>query len=711
MSALTPSFARHLCVALVLLVPLVVDPVGDDTLALKRLALALCGLVALAFEAIELLGGRRLPAPLRGVDKVFLALATWGALGLFWAPNTQLGLLELAALLGMLGLVRAQRAVTRDVWDLRRWLGWILVAGLIAIALDSFLLLTRPSQLTLAQSKFASVLFGHNNIAGGYAVLLPPLGLALIVGARAWGPRLLGLAPLIAVPAYVWQLRNRAGMLALLVGVGISGAVLLLRAALERGARPSPRLLRWMAVLALLIGLAPLSSSARAWSKARFYNVINVMEAHGLGNLDDSGFRPNVYRKTLEMVRDTSWRGVGPGNFAVEFPRYEAQHTPKPHAHNDALHMLGDYGLPGLFLFLGLIGAILWDLVRALVAGREVGAFVCAAGLLGSVGAFVVGGLFEASFLFGAQVSLLVIFAGLSGRLGEVDLPRSRRVLGRPARAWLALVLAIAGIALVLRRIPASWMMERGVAAEARGDLDAARASYGWASRMGTGYSLPARELARLAMQESDPQRALDHLADAEALSPNLDLIWRAQANAYLKLSRAADAVERLERARAASPGERVLLHEHVRALAAAGRFQSAIDQLEYRLHADRLSRMDAVVLVAKLYRESTEGTEVGSENWLHGWVGSRHFEAVLLEYGPPEQAARAAAGFKHATHQLQSLDGAPGSWWPSYERFLADGGWEMPALALWTSVDADGVKLFPGWAEAAGPPLPLERR
>lgn len=711
MSALTPSVARRACVALVLLVPLVVDPVGDDTLALKRLALALCGLVALGAEALELLGGRRLPAPMRGPDRLLLLLAAWGACGLLWAPNRDLALLELATLLGMLGLMRAQRAVTRDIWDLRRTLGWIVAAGLVAVVVDGVLIATRPNELSATQAKFASVLFTHNNIAGGFAVLLPPLGVALLFGAQGIGARLLGLAPLLLVPAYVWQLRNRAGMLAVVGGVGLSLALVALRAVVERGARPSPRALRWIALVVLLASLAPVSDGVRAWGKARYYYAINWMEAHELGSLDDSGFRFMVSRKVVDMVRDSDYLGVGAGNFAVVFPRYESQHIVKPHAHNDVLHMLGDYGLPGLLLYLGMLGAVVWELLRALVAGRESGAFVAAAGLLGGVAAFLLAGLFEPPFLYGAQATLLMLFAGLAGRLGEVELPRARRVLGRPGRAWIALLLAVAGAALVLRRVPASWVIERAEAAEARGDVERARAEYTWATRLGTGYATPYMELARLAEQEQRFEAALEHLADAEALWPEWDEVWRDQARVLLRLGRADEAVERLERARAASPGERLLLNEHVRALAAAGRYRDAIDQLEYRLHADRLSRMESVRLVAHLYRELAESAERGSERWLLGWSGARHFEAVLLEFGPLEYAPRASEAFKHATHELQSLPGAPDSWWPRYEQFLDDGGWEMPSLALWTAVDADGVRLFPGWLEPAGPPLPLQRR
>lgn len=710
MGSSATSTARRLCLLLALLVPFVVDPFGDDTLALKRLALAAAGLGALMAEGSQLLGRRERPRPLRLPEGLLLALALWAAVGLSWAPNRELALLEVFALLGLVGLLRTRRAAVPEDGDVRPALVGVLVVGLGAIAIDALLVRQGSAELDAARAKFASALFTHNNIAAAYAVLLAPIGLALAVAAQGLAARLLGWVSVVVVPLYVGvQLKSRAGLAALLVGLGLTGLMLLLARRRQGLKPPGAAALRWVGGLVIMLGLLPLHPAVRTQVKAFFYEVVAFMETHELGELADSSMRLGLFRKTLDMVADSDWLGVGAGNFAVLIRRYDAFFALKPHAHNDALQMLAELGLPGMLLFLGLLAAVALQLLRVLRDERQGPAPICAAGLLGALAAFVVTGVAEVPFRFGASAALFVLVAGLAGRLGYPRAPRPHRSLGRSKLAGLMVVLGLLGLLFVARRLPASFFMARAEAAAARGELRSARSSYELVARLGSGYALPHMELAELALDDGRGEDALAHLQRAEALWPESVELWRALARTELRLERPERAVEQLQRASAASPSDLTVLFELVRALGLAGRAQEAIDLLEFRVHVQRQGSTNTLAELVRLYRADAEAKE--GDEAVPGWIGMRHFLAVILEYGPPDMAEWAAGEFKHATHQLQLLPGSPDSWWPRYEAFLADGGWDLPATALYTALDADGVKLYPGWAESAGPPLPLERR
>ena len=136
----------------------------------------------------------------------------------------------------------------------------------------------------------------------------------------------------------------------------------------------------------------------------------------------------------------------------------------------------------------------------------------------------------------------------------------------------------------------------------------------------------------------------------------------------------------------------------------------AAIDLMEYKVQSQmRTVNVESLLKLALYWRLVSEQSE--DEIRMRALVAARHFYAVVFEEGSPEEAAAVASDFKHTTHLLQTQPGSLDNWWPIYEQFLTSGGWHRPNTALWTSMDADGVKLFPGWQESAGPPLPRELR
>lgn len=699
-----PSLLRRLLAVLALALPLCVDPWGVDPLAWKRHLLTLLGLAALLSECLPALAGRRpllVPGP---CELVLLGLAGWSALSLTWATVPALGLPVVGLLLGLVGITRLWTEVAVHDGRVGRWVAGWLVLGLVAVALDAVAVRATADELSLANRKFSSLLFRHNNMAAGYASMLAPLAAAWALAAARPRRRVLGWALALAVVAYLIVLGSRAGLAASLLGTLVVVALGLARRRVAAG-RPA----RWGPALAALVVLGavlPLSSTVRGLAKDGFYRAIDLLQDVGLTDLKDAGFRMDVYRSALEMVTEAPLLGVGAGNFAVEHVRFDPRRAEIPHAHNDALQALTELGLPGLLLFLGLLGALVVGLRRALTEHADDRGFVLAAGFSGCLAVFVLTGLFEVPFGQGASAAGLVALMAWQRAL---DRPRLRWTDGaRGPAAFLALVaLALAGD--TLRRLPASWWHVRAQRALDAGDAPAARAGLTALAALETGSHLPELSLADLAVEEQRLDDALRHFDRARRLWPYSGEVLQRQAEALLRAGQGERAVTVLEQALAQSPSDRELQSQLVRTLGLMGRLDEAIDRAEFMVQSDRLVSLDIVAMLARLWLRKAEQVE-GPEK-IRALVCSRHFHAVLLRDGPASSLRTWNREYSHLTHRLQTL--VPGlGWWDSYDRMLRLRGWnDLPAEAVWTALDGSGQRLFPGWEEAAGPPLPRALR
>jgi tetratricopeptide (TPR) repeat protein len=227
---------------------------------------------------------------------------------------------------------------------------------------------------------------------------------------------------------------------------------------------------------------------------------------------------------------------------------------------------------------------------------------------------------------------------------------------------------------------------------------------------MRTGSWVPELELAELDLGRGHNASALLHIRAARSLSPYKTDLMRVEGRVLMALEQYDDAVRSFKEAADAAPGDESAQSEYVEALARADRLPEAIDLLEYKLQSQvRTVNIDEVVRLARYWRLLAEDRSGAAQ--VEALVAARHFYAVVLEDGAAVYWPDVAPEFKHMTHLLQVIPGSPDSWWPVYEHYLTSGGWHRPSTALWTSMDPDGVKLYPGWLEPAGPPIPRELR
>jgi O-antigen ligase len=696
-----PVAVRRALLVASLLVPLVMDPFGADTQAAKAGLLALVGGTLLALEGAAVVAGRLVPRT-TGPEALLLLLAAWSAASLAWAANPALGLSRVLGLVGLLGLVRGVRAEVERPAAAQRWLAALLAAGVLAVGVDALLLLRAREDLGSEALKHASQVFVHNNMAAGFVTALLPLAIAGALAAAGWRRTAGGLAVLVALLGYLGLLQSRAGLLAALLSVLVTGGLFLLLPRLQRAGPPGRRALLVAGGLVLAAALLPLSDTARGLAKDVYYATVRMT---GL-QLTDASFRPDLWRKSLEMVAERPLGGVGAGNFPVEIPRFDRYQAPKPHAHNDALQLLAETGLPGLLLFLGLLAGTGLLLARGLAGRSEPERFVVQAALAGQAAVLVASGFFEVPLALAATQAQFAWLLGLCGALqrdGSVKVARGARGLG--AVMLLAGVLA-AGLAGL--RLPASWLMARAAAAGAAAQqeglpesqrvrlLEEALALHGRAAQLGTGAYHPEREQARIALALGRSGDALAHVLRARALAPHSVELLVLQGDMLGTLERWAEAADCYAAAVRATPRADEPFWRLQLALDRSGQPARAVEAYEQRVREDADVDVALVIRLADAARRLA--FELEGDEQERALVRARHWYAVVAQEDPARRADFDAI-YRDLTHRLQVRPGAPDSWFKgTYRRWLDQGGWGIPGPALFIGLAGDERRLYPGW-------------
>jgi O-antigen ligase len=171
-------------------------------------------------------------------------------------------------------------------------------------------------------------------------------------GSRAW--RMLGGLALLLFLAFVARAPVIAGGLALSVGLA---AFALARADLSRVLRGA---FLGLALLAALGALAPLAVPFHASGRGT-----PGTDGPAAGSAGGFEVRARIWSRSLSMLRDSPWLGVGPGQFAASFPPYRDPREIELSTHGRALpeeteveHPHQDWLAPALDL--GAIAGLAW---------------------------------------------------------------------------------------------------------------------------------------------------------------------------------------------------------------------------------------------------------------------------------------------------------------------------------------------------------------
>jgi hypothetical protein len=295
--------------------------------------------------------------------------------------------------------------------------------------------------------------FGNRNFMAHLCVIVFPA--LLLTTLRAGSPRAFGWwsAAVAAVAGALVLSRSRAAWLALIACVVVLAVFAYVALRRARGIVRWRRLPLLIAIAAAGGGLALVLPNTLNWKSDSPYletarSVVNYREGSGKGRLVQ-------YRNSARMSLHYPVFGVGPGNWAVVYPKFASPADPSlgtdgmtanPWPSSDWMTFLSERG-PVAFALLALaMVALLVDAVRALRADPDQEHVLASWALLGTVTVLLVVSTFDAVLLLPAPA---MIAWGLLGALSPpsrartiVELPTTQRV------AALLLVAILGGLAI-----------------------------------------------------------------------------------------------------------------------------------------------------------------------------------------------------------------------------------------------------------------------
>lgn len=325
--------------------------------------------------------------------------------------------------------------------------------GLVGDVLSDFLSLARAPGGT----------FGNRNfLAHLCAIGIPAVVYLGLTARRGWSAAASGVA-LALLSAAVLLSRTRAAWLALIVAALVLGPAALWRWSVLRQSRAPKRavMLATFAILGAAAGL--LLPNRLSWTSDNPYlesaaGVVNYREGSGAGRLVQ-------YRNSAEMAMRHPVLGVGPGNWAVAYPRYASRNDPSlgsngmtsnPWPSSDWVAHLSERGPVATLLLLAAFVAMFFTGLRSLRRTMVPEDAAAALALCGTVVVTAVVGAFDAVLLLAAPALIAWSQLGALSVLGAPEAPVGdvgAEVPSVPPRRPHALVAAVGvlGAVMVLR--------------------------------------------------------------------------------------------------------------------------------------------------------------------------------------------------------------------------------------------------------------------
>lgn len=277
---------------------------------------------ALLAGLIALIGVRQLR--LTAVDDVLIVFFFLSLLSAIASTNGWLAFRALAVTASSLVLFWSCRRLAAA--GLGRPLAFVLAFGAVLGALTALLQAYGVNSDYFSLSRAPGGTFGNRNFMAHLAAIGLPLVVALTLQSRSRFPTLAGAAATIILTSAVVITRSRAAWL------GMAGSLVFFVVAglLIGGLGRDPLIRRRLALLAggsvLGIALALLLPNSLNWRSDSPYletlqDVTNYKEGSGRG-------RVLQYQNTLKMVLAHPVLGVGPGNWAVVYPKFAPRHDP-----------------------------------------------------------------------------------------------------------------------------------------------------------------------------------------------------------------------------------------------------------------------------------------------------------------------------------------------------------------------------------------------
>jgi O-antigen ligase len=377
----------------------------------------------------------------------YLALSVISAL---FADNRWLSTRALAISLSGAALFWVGRVLRRD--GLARPVLWAVgLAGAVGAA-TALLQAYGVTSEYFSLNRSPGGTFGNRNFMAHLAAIVAPTIVYLGITARRSIATLFAAVLMSAIAAAEVLSRTRAAWLALLaVGVPL-GIVAWMTRARWAGRTTSRRL--WLLGTAVAVGAvaALVLPNTLEWKSESPYlesvrGMVNYQQGSGRGRLVQ-------YENSLRMTLAQPILGVGPGNWAVLYPRYSSRSDPSlssadegitsnPWPSSDWAAFASERGLPAtallILIFVALLGLAAWH-GRVARGDAVLGAFALAATVIVTL----VVGAFDAVLLLAPATMCVWLLLGVYSEPVSASAPKQS--LGTGVRQWGPVVVFAVGL-------------------------------------------------------------------------------------------------------------------------------------------------------------------------------------------------------------------------------------------------------------------------
>ena len=442
---------------------------------------------------------------------VYLILSTASAV---FATNWWLAGRGLAVSLSGIALYWVARALRADGRQ-RALVAAVAIAALLG-AIASLLQTYGVESEYFSLNRAPGGTFGNRNFMAHVCAIAAPAIVYCALTARSARGYLFWGGAFGVVSAAVFISRSRAAWLA----IAASFAIMAIAAWLTRSRWREPRLVRRIVSLgvaaAIAIGAVALLPNTLEWKSDSPYlesmrGVVNYKQGSGRGRLVQ-------YTTSLKVTAAHPLFGVGPGNWAVVYPRYAAEGDPSldsdgmtanPWPSSDWMAFLSERGLPAFVaLVVALIGIGI-GAVRQLARARNTEQVFAALALGGAIVATAVVSMFDAVLLLAPPTLLGWTL------LGALREPRAgKKSLTSGVHQWAPALVFALGLLAVGRSVCQTIAMGIFNGSTRTSRLETA-SLVDWGS-----YRIHVR-LAESYVARGNCARAVPHALSARSLFPN----------------------------------------------------------------------------------------------------------------------------------------------------------------------------------------------
>ncbi len=356
-------------VAMLMIVPLVYTTnIYDYTLVPKRLAFFACLALAAFGWLAQAIRSRStisygLPTQLLGTYAILVCLS------LYKATNLSVGIVELIFQLALICLyLLAAQAKPRDV---QIWMWTILgISAVVStIGIQEYL---GVAFADIPSNGRPSATFGFRNFAAMYLVASLPVCFYQFWLGKGTVSTAVSAVSGVLTTLFLLYTRTRGAWLGAAAGL-IGGVVLVVAEKSSREAMfallRSPGTFRSAAAcvsLLLILAAGSLSPGFRDTGLQRFDDKKSDLTTTVTSALSSSGDRGRLlmWRRTIPLIWDNLFTGVGPGHWEFVYPNYDqgamvrADSSPK-RPHNDYIWIAAEHGIIALGVFLAFLASVI----------------------------------------------------------------------------------------------------------------------------------------------------------------------------------------------------------------------------------------------------------------------------------------------------------------------------------------------------------------